>query len=702
MQPNIVSLEKAQQGHNRVITAVGNNSGSGDPTQHKHDLNDKLIKSAEAFAAGKTLGMSEEETLAAMSRMLRRQQRADDTVTMNDIERQLVQSAASIREVSPGAELKGVRLREEPEVDPFGQDQGEYYTYGPDDTQYNDQQISKMSEAMSDMEDLSSGQRRYDRSGNVVLRSGENPVEYDDLGLEIDRLKEPSKRDSVAPSSVLTDALGQLRAAKQQQSGFRGALSRVFGGGGDGLADAEGRLEQLIDPRIDRAAQASLVTDMSRADQAGMNYRRAAYNNIMGQIEAEQIGERMYRPYRPGAVTTAMVADESLGAIRSGTSQMPDAGRAGFSQIGPVAPVGVGEQSWGAAIDPGTGNALGAIGPQYVTPNTEPSAALNAPITTQSWMVQKQPGYREGGRVFGDYPQVDVTGATTLLANRLRGVEGFGNISPNVRGVGELQRAVEMAARGGNVRFATREPVTDAQGNTKLKSVKQANPDVRGLLSALRYTPAQESELANALYQLETAKATTINQQGKQQFFTRTGPNGSLEPTEFGARTPGGAGVYFDSPEAIDPREGQAKVARVNPGQTIEGRDIKTALGKLNNPEAAMPFIGAVAVTDPETGKTDIEQNAGPGYRTRYNTTGESSIEGIEGVLREKEERNQRNRAKKSGGRIAPVDEKGLRGKVVKAALVQERADRENTKRSNQMSTIISNLPPAARRSRIR
>ena len=123
----------------------------------------------------------------------------------------------------------------------------------------------------------------------------------------------------------------------------RGALSRVFGGGGDGLADAEGRLEQLIDPRIDRAAQAALVTDMSRADQAGMNYRRAAYNNIMGQIEAEQIGERMYRPYRPGAVTTAMVADESLGAIRSGTSQMPDAGRAGFSQIGPVAPVGVGE-----------------------------------------------------------------------------------------------------------------------------------------------------------------------------------------------------------------------------------------------------------------------------------------------------------------------------------------------------------------------
>ena len=87
--------------------------------------------------------MSEEETLAAMSRMLRRQQRADDTVTSNDIARQLVQSAASIREVSPGAELKGIKLREEPEVDPFGQDQGEY-EYNPNDKQYNEQKISRI------------------------------------------------------------------------------------------------------------------------------------------------------------------------------------------------------------------------------------------------------------------------------------------------------------------------------------------------------------------------------------------------------------------------------------------------------------------------------------------------------------------------------------------------------------------------------
>ena len=666
-------------------------------------MNSKLIASAEAFAAGKTLGMSEEETLAAMSRMLRRQQRADDTVTMNDIERQMVQSAKSIREVSTGAELKGVSYREEPEVDPFGQDQGQYATYGPDDTQYNDQEIAKMREAMADMEDTSSGSRRYDKTGNVVLKSGENPVEYDDMAAEIDRLQEPRERDALAPKSAMADALGKLQAAQTEQSGIRGALARVFGGGNvEGYAQAAGALEAHLDPTVERAAQAALVSELGRRDRDGMNYRRGAYNNINAQIEAEQIGERMYRPYTPGAVTTAMVADENLGAIRSGTAQMPTAGRAGFGQVGPVAPVGVGEQSWGAAIDPRSGQPLGAIGPEFVTPNTEPSAALNAPITTQSWMVQKQPEYREGGRVFGDYPQVDVTGATTLLANRLRGVEGFQNISPNVRSIGELQRAVDIAARGGNVRFATREPVTDASGKTKLKSVKQANPDIRGLLSALRYTPAQEAELANAMYQLEVAKETQVNQQGKQQYYTRTGPNGQLEPTSFGGTTPGGASVFFDSPEAIDPREGQAQVARVNPGQTIEGQDIKTALAKLTNKEAAMPFIGAVAETDPATGKTQLETKAGPGYLTRYNTTGQTSRAGIEGVLREKEERNQRNRAKKSRGRIMPVDENDLRGKVEKAVVTQERADRDNSKRADKMSAIISSLPPTARRTRIR
>ena len=178
----------------------------------------------------------------------------------------------------------------------------------------------------------------------------------------------------------------------------------------------------------------------------------------MASIEAEDIGETMYRPSSfPGARLPAVAADEALDAI----------GRTGANITYPSALF----RNDGVALDPQTGNTLAVQGPEYVTPNTDAGSALNAPMTSRAFMVQKQPGYREGGRSFGDYPQVDVTGTTTLFANRLRGQEGFNNISTNIRSVDELQRVTDMmVARGG--KFSTKEmdPTTG-----KLKSVRQPN-----------------------------------------------------------------------------------------------------------------------------------------------------------------------------------------------------------------------------------
>ena len=53
--------------------------------------------------------------------------------------------------------------------------------------------------------------------------------------------------------------------------------------------------------------------------------------------------------------------------------------------------------------------------------------------------------YREGGRTFGDYPQVDITRETTNFAQKLRELEGYGmeGVSANIRSVDELQRVVD-------------------------------------------------------------------------------------------------------------------------------------------------------------------------------------------------------------------------------------------------------------------
>ena len=668
----MASLEDRQQLHNRVITAIGNQSASNNFRQHANDSNDKLIASAEAFAAGRTLGMSEEETLAQMSKMVRRQRRQDDSFSMEDAQRQMVQAANSLADVSESAEIRGVGLMDLPEVDPFGQDQGQYYDYKEGDTQYSAQEAAKLREQMEEFEDRSEpdqrnpyGKRTYDKRGQVVLKTGYDPNEYDRMAAELAEMSAGAERPDVAPKSVMQDALNQLNASAKEQQSLQSRIAQVFGGRNSnpaGFEDAQTRLEDQLNPAAEKAIQADAARRLNERDLAGMSGRRAAYNNIMASIEAEDIGETMYRPSSvyPGAKLPAVAADEALDAIR----------RTGANITYPSALF----RNDGVALDPQTGNTLAVQGPEYVTPNTDAGSALNAPMTSRAFMVQKQPGYREGGRSFGDYPQVDVTGTTTLFANRLRGQEGFNNVSSNIRSVDELQRVADMMiAKGG--KFSTKEmdPTTG-----KLKSVRQTQPDVRGVLNRMRYTPAEEAQLANALYQMEVAKGTTVNQQGKQQYFTRTGPMGSLKPTEFGGTTvqatEGGAQVFFDSPEAIDPRDGQAEVAKIRPGQQIEGRDIATSFRRLSDPGARQPFIGQVAGEAPRI--------------NRYNTTGESDPVAIEKVLRDKERGFQVQRAKKSRGRIEPVDEGALRGKVVKAQLTQERANRDAKKRQEKERII--------------
>ena len=68
-----MSLERIQALHNAHIANAGNVTASNDPHQQPHDANELLIKGASAAAAGRELGLSEEETLAAVSRQYRRQ-----------------------------------------------------------------------------------------------------------------------------------------------------------------------------------------------------------------------------------------------------------------------------------------------------------------------------------------------------------------------------------------------------------------------------------------------------------------------------------------------------------------------------------------------------------------------------------------------------------------------------------------------------
>ena len=638
------SLEDTQRQLNNVKVAKAAVSASNSPTQ-------QLIDGAKALEAGQTLGlsedsvlsllsdpsMSEEERLALASRKHRRQMLADGRITQEDLSRLRAQRNATISNAAEDAELKGLGYVEEQEVNPFGMAQDDEQTY--------------------------SRQERVDRG--LIARG-----DMDDY--EIEAQSEARSREPVAGPSAAQDALQRVSKARREQAQQSNALSRVFGGGQEdipGAADLEGRLEGYVDPgrtslENDRSGARDTFIRDNRRFESGDSQFRALLNDQAARRSAEANIHPVY-----GELARA-IANENLSraTIRgAGTvSAYPQAGRTVD----------------GTFVDPdnGTPIAYGGLQGPLPNPNAQGSAAqINAPHTVngRAWMDQHAPGYSEGGRTFGNMRQLDVTGSTQLFTDRLR---EFGiDASTNVRGIDEVDRAVQMgitrASEMGKKLFEFQEV------DGKLIKVPVPGGSTQAFFdSALRMTPHEQSNLAGALRQLELAKEAQVNQQGKQQYFTRSGPNGSLVRTQFGTQTTGGASVFFNAGDAIDPREGQARPEVIRGGQKIEGGDIKTAFGRLQSGGARDLSIGQVSGEPPRV--------------NRYNRTGQTSQEGIAHTLRIQDEARARKTRK-------PVDEGALRQKTVKAQLAQAREDRDGRTRADRMSEVIASLPPNARRTRI-
>jgi len=363
----------------------------------------------------------------------------------------------------------------------------------------------------------------------------------------------------------------------------------------------------------------------------------------------------------------------------------------------------------GEYVDPDTGARLayqGLQGPMPSVNDATTAQQLNAPDASgaRRFIEETAPGYIEGGRTFGGFRQVDINGSTRLFSDRLHemGIDS----SSNIRGVDELDRATQFVIskqQAAGKPFYDMEVIVGADGRPTMRKTRNPSPGVNQVLTAMRYTPAEMGQLASSLRTLQLAKDSVINQQGKQQYFTRTGPYGQLQPTGFGesttygptgpgdrrpaspfggdAQTPGGARVFFNSPEAIDPREGQATPARIRGGQKLEGRDIKSQLAQLPSGPARDLSIGQVEGESPRI--------------NRYNRTGETDPIRIESALRKTAE----ERSKKTG---KPVNESSLHDQTVKAQLVQAREERDRAVRADRQSAIIASLPPNARSVRIR
>jgi hypothetical protein len=653
-----VTLENIQRGTNAQRVAAGNVSASNDPTQWQHDGREQLIKGAELAAAGRTLGMSEEETLAAVSRQFRRQHRADDRVTQQDVLRQMVQSAATTTSDVGGGEIKGVTYQQDDDVAyAFGEDVGYNYTEG-----------GKKVTRADDEQTYRANDRGFTEDPETGLVRRENFEET------------RGSFETVAPKSVMADALQQLEGAKQQESGVLGAISRVFGGSpavDNEVSTAQDALRRHLEPEGPQDARVgrALVRQDNRRFSPEM---RAQNDEAVGHI-ADTIARTGFTINGPGAM-----ADENIGRIAEIRS---------LGKIGETAHVvrtandaikgQAARRADGGYSDSVTGAPLAIQGPDLPsvlagdrTPNNASSSnAANAPQTAYEWMAASQPDYREGGRTFGDYPQVDITRETTNFAQKLRELEGFGmqGVSANIRSVDELQRVVDhIVGKAPNVER------TDNRGRVKKgvqlyrfdaetgKNVPSSAAGTAEVMNLLRMNEGDQQRLANAMFQLDAAKRSSVNQNATGTYLSRTG-----EPTK---------GVVFDASEAMNDSSGQAQVARIPKGSTIrtgtddKGKPVRstivTELSKLQGEGAQKPFIGQV-----EGEKPRIDRKK-PGKMG-------SGVELAQNIQRQAESR----------ARGKQVDQEAVDRNTVKARLVEEREKRDSAKREAQKEQIRSFTP---------
>lgn len=642
-------LEAGQQRHNLGISHAANVSASLDPKQVQADTVKQLQRGAGIIAnrenalarLSNDLGLSQEQTLAAVSQQMRVQRRADKSITEDQVIRQMQQASKSLADVSESAELKGIAYKDQIEVDPFGQSQDDSQTY----------------------------------SREEAVRYGVIPREemYED---ELIRAGEATERP-VSGSAGVRDALRALQGARQSPSAMDRGMAQVFGG--EVMPGSAGLEQRLIDSMeygpSQRGAEAALAAELARSDRARAGFGRnetAEANYRRAAAESEAIARDRFTAGGGGAI-----ADEMLARI----------GRGRAGSVGTAAIVD------GVYVDPTTGSPLAMQEPAsnvFAGSNTpDTNNQLNAPTRESAidYVARMQPDYKDGGRVYGDYPQVDITGTTTMFADRVRnsGLVDPAAVPKDVRSIDEFQKAISaIAAITGEkgTRMYRREMQADPEtGRERMRNIQvpadQVGPEE--VLNKLRYTPAEQQQLAQALYQSNVSANSGINSNAAAAYFGRNAQ--ALGPKDH---------YYNKSPEAVNPREGEATIARIQPGQQIEGQDVKAAFRNLSEPGARQPFIGQVEGEEPR-----VNRFVGAGI-------GNLPTEEIPAALRKQAVGNEKIKAekamRKAGKPVSParveraaegmVNEERLASNTTKAMLTRERAVRDNKKRNERERNI--------------
>ena len=645
----------------------------------KQSLNNALIQSAQFQAARQTLGLSQEDMLAAVSRKRRRQARADQQFDPEQYLREIAQSEKTTTTNVGRPELDGIKFLDDDELDAgFGRDQSQFYEYDSNDSQYDDQQRKKIIEDLQDAKDYKGSRSKKGLIADLSAELALNPEDF----------------PVMAPKTVLTSALSDLqRSAEQQQRGIGGSIARVFGGSGVDSETSTAMDALNVYLGNERAADARVGRATVSGDSARFNPEMLEYNDNRADAEAQNIARTQFLGGSDGAM-----ADEAIGRIGEirrlgaagslGGMEQTQVIRQGPQGTFPNAEeivdntgriVGYADPVTKApiALDPALGISLSTQGAN--TPDA--AQMMNAPQnpqTAREWTASNLPAMvQDTGSTPPRYPQANISKETTNFSNKLRelGIRidspALQQVSGNIRSIDELEKAAAFVnqelERKGDTLF-----VMDPETR---KNIPAGTQVVSGLMQKLGMTSGDEQRLANSMFQLDAARRSSVNQNPTGTYLGRTGG-----PT---------AGITFDSPQE---GFGNVAIAQQKKGTRVKGtgEDVVAAMAKLQSPGAAKPYIGMPAQRSTNPLSTFGQQEV-------YNRTGETDP----AAIRSKLEQMSEGRAKKTESRAdAAIRRKRNESNIIGAQAVQRRADEDLTRRADAMSTIISQLPPVARRSR--
>lgn len=669
-----MNLEWAQGIGNKLNVFRGNTSASNEAQQAAIDGKEVIQRGALKAAAGRELGLNEEETLRAVSRQNRRQQQREAFRTRQQRDREWGQKQKTLADEGFKVSAPDTDFMDPDTAAAFGQDQSNYYEYQEGDTQYNEQRIARIKDAMGDMEVQDDEGRRITSRYGVTLKNEADRSDYEALASELADLQ-PTFEQFAPRSAGVSGALDAVR----KEIADRGNSS-------SGLADIETRLED--DLRQDSGAERALAGELVRRDQANTDPEVVEANNWRAAAEADEIARTGFTVNGEGAF-----ADEAIGRIEEiqklgGSGVLSPSETAQVIRRQASSDLPVADMSTGVALDPIDGSPLGVIGPESPfspnvvnTPNS--GGVLNVPQgqNATQWLTANVPAYREGGRVFGDFQQTDINLTATNLANKLKEY-GMTGVPDQIRTIEEFDHAIQvvgadMASKG--------EQAFTFNPETR-QNVPSDTFGAEEFFTKMRMTGPERTATANMLYQLTVGRGVEVNQNAKTAFMTRTAE-----------ATPG---VTFDAPEAMIDSAGQARIAQIPPGTNVttgfqeSGKPIRqtvaSQLAALDaGPDVTIPYMGAAV--DPSTGK--METDAGPGYLTRF--------KGLAGPNRDQRqvlgdgeelERAIVDQARRRAGK-KPVDMGRVRDTVTKARLVEERQARDARKRQEQIELIRRYTP---------